>query len=237
MPQPADKKAACHVARERGELEQAFSRTKISLFNALPLATIFVAKQKSKVVATVTLIPDSPMGLPMDRVYKKKLDVLRKKRLRIAEVCQLAIDEKLFPKEWFAMFNFSKLMFLFGIFKLVFDYARNVAELDGLCIVVNPKYQYLYKFLFFKPMGKTSAFHLTLSPELKEKAYRDKRALYKIFYGKNTNSALFKNKFVMKPTDLEYFFVKKTNLFKGATKKQMKYIQSCYPDIKKRGGL
>jgi hypothetical protein len=260
MLQPAGKKSGCHIVRERNELEQAFSlvhreyasrgyshnyyksKGRVSLFNALPATAVFIAEQCNRVVATVTLIPDSPMGLPMDKIYKEKLDVFRKKGLRIAEVSQLAIDSELFPKKWFSMFNFSKLMFVFGIFKFVFDYARNIAELDELCIAITPEHRHLYKFLFFEaiegakycgPSDKCPvlAFHLSLTPELKEKSARERKGVYKIFYAKNVDSTLFKNKFVMKPPDLQYLFAKKRGLFKKATKKEVKYIQSCYPDI------
>jgi len=36
------------------------SKLRISIYNALPLTTTFVAKEGSKVLAGVTLIPDSP---------------------------------------------------------------------------------------------------------------------------------------------------------------------------------
>lgn len=198
MPERKNKKTIYYVVRTRSELEQAFSlvykeyasrkyipknyksKMRLSLYSALPSTATFIAKQRDKVVATVTLIPDSPMGVPMDKIYKKELDGFRKKKLRIAEVSQLSIDEKLFPKGWFSMFNFGKLIFVFALFKLVFDYARNIAELDELCIAVNPKHQYLYKFIFFEPMGKLKyygsvnkapalAFHLSLNEELKKK--------------------------------------------------------------------
>lgn len=258
MPQRSSNKTIYYVARKRDDLERAFSlvykeyasrgyipkdyksKIRLSLYSALPSTTTFIAKQRDKVVATVTLIPDSPMGVPMDKIYKKELDVFRKKKLRIAEVSQLSIDEKLFPKGWFSMFNFSKLIFVFALFKLVFDYARNIAELDELCIAVNPKHQYLYKFIFFEPIGGLKyygsvnkapalAFHLSLNEELKKKSFIKKKAVHKIFYGKNVNSQGFKNKFVMKPEDLEYFFLEKSDLLKKATKEELAYIKKCYP--------
>ena len=245
------------IARTRKELEQSFalvyaeycnrgyipahykSKLRLSLYNTLPSTTTFIAKKGKKVVATVTLVGDSHLGLPMDKIYKKECDGLRKKRKLIAEVSQLSIDSKLFPKGWFSMFNFSKLMFVFRLFKLVFDYARSVAKLDELCIAVNPKHQYLYKFLFFEPLGKLKyygsvnkapalAFHLILDPALKKKVSIQRMALYKIFYGKKTNPETFKNKFVLKTSDLEHFFLKKSDILKKATKKQLEYIKSVY---------
>ena len=147
------------IARTRNELAQAFalvykeyehrgyipkgykSNMRMSLYNALPSTVTFVGMQGTKVVATVTLIPDTAMGIPMDKIYHDELAPFRKKGLRIAEVSQLSIDAKLFPPGWFSMFNFEKLMLVFKLFKVVFDYARFEDRLDELCIAVNPKHQ------------------------------------------------------------------------------------------------
>jgi len=250
------KRVIYRVARTRSELEQSFSlvyneytcrgyipkhyksKMRLSLYNTLPRTTTFIVKERDKVVATVTLIPDSPIGLPMDKIYKKECDRLRKKRLRISEVSQLSIDSKLFPKSWFSMFNFGKLMFIFRLFKLLFDYARYIAKLDELCIAINPKHQYLYKFLFFKKFGNLRyygsvnkapavAFHLNLGSRLREIGKR-RMGLWKIFYGKDTNPKAFRSKYKLTAKDLNYFFVKKSDIFKKATKKQLRYIKSCY---------
>lgn len=251
------KKTVYHIVRTRKELEQSFSlvyqeyirrryipkhyksKLRLSLYNAVPSTTTFVVKQANKVVATVTIIPDSPLGLPMDKIYKKELDGLRKKGQRVSEVSQLSIDNSLYPKGWFSMFNFNKLIFIFRLFKLIFDYARHVANLDELCIAINPKQQPLYKFLFFEKMGGLKyygsvnkapavAFHLNMGPELKKKSKR-RIGVCKIFYGGKTNPEVFKNKYVFKAADLEYFFLKKSDIFGKATKKQLACIKGCYP--------
>ena len=168
--QSKNKEIIYRIARTKEELEQAFSlvykeyasrgyipkhyksKLRLSLYNALPSTATFVAKQGRKVVATVTLIPDSPIGIPMDKIYKKEVDSLRKKGRRVAEVSQLAIDSRLFPKGWFSMFNFAKLIFVFKLFKLVLDYGLEIEKLNDFCIAINPKHQHLYKFLGFEEL-------------------------------------------------------------------------------------
>ena len=78
------------VARSRDELAQAFhlvyeeylkqgyihehpSKMRLSLHNLVPETTTFIAKVDSTVVATATVIPDSPLGLPMDELYREEL--------------------------------------------------------------------------------------------------------------------------------------------------------------------
>lgn len=246
-----------HIARNRGELEQAFSlvykeyackgyisrhyksRLRLSFFNALPSTSTFVAKQGNRVVATVTLIPDSPLGIPMDKIYKERLDGLRKKKRRVAEVSQLAIDSKLFPKNWFSMFNFSKLMFIFRLFKLVLDHALYVDKLTDLCIAVNPRHQYLYKFLGFEMLGglkyygsvnKAPAIAKRLDLETVEERAKARRGLYKVFFSKRTDNSLFEGKFKLSASDIKYFFVNKSDIFNKATKNQLKYISISYQD-------
>ncbi len=256
MAEQSKDKLVYSVVRKKNELKQAFSLVykeyasrgyipkhykstlRLSLFNSLPTSTTFVAKEAGKVVATVTLIPDSPLGLPMDKIYKKELDILRKKGKRISEVSQLSIDSRLFPKGWFSMFNFNKLIFVFKLFKLVLDYGIYKDELDEFCIAVNPRHQYLYKFIGFEELAglryygsvnKAPAIAKHLELEGLDEKMKKKGALYKIFYGKKTNSSAFKDKYTLNALDLEYFFLKKSDILKKATSRQLKYIHSCYP--------
>jgi hypothetical protein len=254
----ADKvqKIQYHIARTKKELEEAFalvykeyaqrgyipkhykSKLRLSLFNALPTTTTFVAKQGRRVVATVTLIPDSPLGIPMDKIYKREVDRLRRKGRNIAEVSQLSIDSKLFPPGWFSMFNFAKLIFVFKLFKLVLDYALYVNKVSDFCIVINPQHQYLYKFLGFEVLGgfryygsvnRAPAIAKRLNLEVCEKIARNRKGLYKIFFGYKIDPDALSNKYQLSLSDLEYFFVKKSDIFKKTTNKQFAYLESCYP--------
>jgi len=247
------------VARTRKELEDGFSlvykeyaskgyipkdyksKLRVSFFNALPKTTTFVAVQDKKVVASVTLIPDSPLGIPMDKLYKAEVDKLRKKGCRVAEASQLSIDTKLFGKGFFSMFNFDKLIFIFRLFKLVMDHALSVDGVTDFCIAINPKQQHLYKFLGFEQIGplkyygsvnQAPALAFRLKLEGLSERMKARGGVHKIFFGKSTDPELFKGKYMMKPEDLKYFFVKKSDLFKKATRDQMKVIRACYPKAK-----
>lgn len=209
----------------------------MSLYNALPSTTTFIAKQAGRVVATVTLIPDSPLGIPMDKIYKNEVDALRGQGRRVSEASQLAIDNRLFPQGWFSMFNFNKLIFLFKLFKLILDYAAEVEKLDDSCIAVNPKHQYLYKFIGFEKWGglkyygsvnNAPAVAKRLDLHRLEDYFRTKPSLYKIFISQKTSPDVFAGKFQFSAADLEYFFVKKSDILAKATKEQLRYIKSLY---------
>jgi len=249
-------KTIYRVARTRNELEQGFglvyseykrkgyipkgfkSKLRISLYNALPSTTTFVAMQNKRVVASVTLIPDSPLGIPMDKLYKKEVDKLRKQKCKVAEASQLSIDTRLFGKGFFSMFNFNKLIFIFRLFKLVLDHALRVDGITDFCIAINPKQQYLYKFLGFQQIGplryyglvnRAPAIAFRLNLQGLRDRMQDRRGAYEIFFGKQTDPKLFNNKFKMSPKDLNYFFVNKSDLFEKAASKQLKIIKNCYP--------
>ena len=84
------------VARDTDELEEAFalvyreylrkgytdknsSGLRLSLHNALPDATTFIAlSEKNVIIATATIVPDSFLGLPMDSIYYDELNRLRR---------------------------------------------------------------------------------------------------------------------------------------------------------------
>lgn len=248
-------KIVYRVVRTRDEIEQCFSlvykeylrkgyipknyksKLRLSFFNALPSTATFIAKQDKKVLAGVTLIPDSRLGLPMDKIYKKELDELRNTGARIAEVSQLAIDTTLFGTGLFSMFNFSKLIFILRLFRLVLHYALDVENLTHICIAINPKQECLYKFLFFEQIGglkyygsvnKAPAIALKLELDGLEEKGRARRGLYKIFYGSKIKPKLFEGKLRLSSQDLKYFFVKKSDIFKNANREQLDYLRSCH---------
>jgi len=222
----------------RGYIPKGYkSNIRLSVYNSLPSTTTFVAKQGKRVVAGVTLIPDSPLGLPMDKLYKRELDKLRKEGCRVSEVSQLAIDMSLFGASFFSMFNFNKLIFIFRLFKLVLDHTLDVDRLTDMCIVINPKHQFLYKFIFFEEMGPLKyyglvnrapalAFRLRLTG-LAERA-KNRKGVYRIFFGGKTDPKLFKGKVKLSPKDLKYLFVEKSDIFEKATKKQLEFIKRSY---------
>jgi len=245
------------AAKKREELEGAFrlvfreyscrkyipkglkSDMRLSFYNALPTTTTFIAKRGKKVVATLTLICDTPIGLPMDKLYRKELDTFRRKKLRIAEVSQFAVSRELYPPSKYSMFNFGKLIFIFRLFKILLDFARNIERIDRLCITIHPKHKNMYKFLAFRKFGKKKAYDvvnkapavglfLDIGDKLEREA-KKRRGIYKIFFGSTTHESIMRNKFIFTVKDLEYFFIKRSNLFEKLTARQVKYLRNCFP--------
>lgn len=123
---------------------------RLSVHNALPGTRVFVARAADRVVGTVTLIEDSPLGLPMDEIYRAELAPLRRHGRRLAEVSGLALDAQGRP---------GRLPVVMHLMRTLVIYAAALTELDDLCIAVNPRHVEFYeRLLHFERVGPLRAF-------------------------------------------------------------------------------
>jgi hypothetical protein len=225
---------------KRGYIKPDGEPLKLSIFNALPQTTTFIALMDKQLVATATVVPDSPLGLPMDKIYHEELCLLRQRSNKICEVSMLASDTELFQSGISVMLNAKKLFFIFNLFKILFDYARELAKLDYICITINPKHNLTYEYILFKDLGGLKEYdtvnnapaiakYLDLKSSKEECQKLNKPGLYQMFFVRRTHPQNFARKVVLSPADLKYFFQDKTDTFKKAANIQMAYIKSCYP--------
>ncbi len=87
-----------------------------------------------RVIATLALIPDSAVGLPMDAIYRGEIARLRCAGRRIAEVGALCIAH-----------GHRRIGVGFLLHELVWRYARETLKVDHLLIVVHPDAKEIYK--------------------------------------------------------------------------------------------
>lgn len=134
----------------RGYIAPQASGRRLVIHNILPATKVFVARGEERVVGTVTLIPDSPIGLPMEEIYRREVADLRDRGRRLAEVSSLAIHPAFQPEG---------LAFLGRLVRLVGVYAVEFQRLDDLCIAVNPRHAGFYKRFFrFEPLGRLKRY-------------------------------------------------------------------------------
>jgi len=135
---------------DRGYIAPTENQLRFGIHNLLPEATTFVAVLRETVIATATLIADSPLGLPMDQVYRDELNKLRRQDRRIAEVTMLADRRRQFRRT---------LPMLLALFRTTMDYAIDVLALDDLCITLNPRHEQFYRrFLCFEDLGPLKSY-------------------------------------------------------------------------------
>ncbi len=245
------------VARSRDELEQAYglvyqeylkrgyidespSRLRLSVYNLLPQTTTFVAVYEGVVTATATLIPDSPLGLPMDEIYAQELALFRKHGKAFCEVSMLASHTDLFREGASMMLNAKKMFFVFFLFKRIFDYAREVLKMDYIVITINPKHRMTYEYLHFTDIGGLKNYSKvngapalgkclniqTVGDKIKEEKGNP---VFKMFFAGKSDPTLFENRFQWKPEDIRYFFMQKTDELLKTSEKERQYLQQCYP--------
>jgi hypothetical protein len=223
---------------KRGYVTPDPSELKLSLYQILPQTTTLIGKQGENIVVTVTLIPDSPNGLPMDRTYPHELAQLRQSRRRLAEVGLLALDSQRLGRGIFLLAHPDKLLLVFKLFKLLRDYA-SVVQVDDFVIAFNPKHQLLYKCLCFQPLGGPAYYDGdTQKPAIArrldlrtadEVLRRQMPDFHRFFFGNPTPPQAFAQKLRLTPEAIQKLFVLKTPLLRQAGPQELHYIKSCYP--------
>lgn len=214
------------------------SRMKLSIYHTLPTTTTFIALHRSAgIIGTISLIEDSPLGLPMDEVYRSELDRLRQRGLRLAEASMLSLNGRLFGHGVFTMFHAKKLLLTLQLFKVMFDYLKLCTAADELVACFNPKHQLLYEFLQLKPLGGLKVYpganrnpavarHLNIA-ETRRRA--TSHAAYRLFYGQDSPLEVFAKKLQFSPEDLRELFVVTTSILSSASPSELSHLQQCYP--------
>jgi hypothetical protein len=157
------------MASDRTELESAFRllassyqargyempSTKLfryTPFHVLPDTITLVAKDRDRVVATLSLVPDTGLlGLPMECIYGPEITDLRQRGRRLAEATSLA-DRDLSAREFILVFK--------TFIKLVMQYHVRQGG-DSWVITVNPRHRGFYlKVLGFEALGPCRSYPL-----------------------------------------------------------------------------
>lgn len=113
------------------------------IHNLLPDTVTLSIKSDSKVVATLTQVPDTrEYGLPMDTIYRTELNGLRRRGRKLAELCALVTSSKLRWKNLYM--QMCRTMYTHALCN----------DVDDFCIMVNPKHVEFYESIFmFEQLG------------------------------------------------------------------------------------
>ena len=150
------------IGREQAELEDAYrllatnyrargyeapgsTPYRFTPYHALPETATFVARHDRRVVATLTLVPDTELlGLPMESIYGAEIDRLRRKGRRLAEFTSLAV-QGLSLREFTQAFN--------TLIKLAMQYHIRQGG-DTWVMALHPRHQNYYRKVFgCAPLG------------------------------------------------------------------------------------
>jgi hypothetical protein len=131
--------------QERGYDEPGGKPFRFTPHHALPGTLTFVARDGERVVATISLVPDSPpLGLPMESIYGEEVARLRREGRDLAEVTSLDSDG-LAPREFLRVFA--------ALIKLAIQ-AHLRRGGDSWVIAINPRHRAFYRrAMGFVPIG------------------------------------------------------------------------------------
>jgi GNAT superfamily N-acetyltransferase len=219
------------------------SGMRVTIYHALPTTTTLCAKYDGKVVGTISLIRESALGFPLQRIFD--LTSVREKEGYIAEVSALAVHR-----------NFRRTggSILFPLMKFMYEYCTTFFDTRHLVIAVNPSHIEMYEsLLFFQRLtanmvesydfvNGAPAIGATL--DLKEaldtfrKHYASKpahRNLYAYFTQVKLPNIQFPNRRffttndpVLTPELLDYFFNVRTHTFENLSERKKALLHTIY---------
>ncbi len=207
-------------------------------YSFLPQSRTFSLKENGKIIGTISVIVDSPCGLPMDSLFSRELDHLRGSGRVLAEVSLLAVVPSDKKKKLFSLTNLDKQARLFRLFKIMHEYARHVAGVTDLIIGVHPKHETLYKYLMFKAMGSAKSYPgargnpaLPLHLDLLSAEQNFSNCLKSFFFAESFSPESINNGLKIDSKIVQQFLCEDVKVWSGIPPASQKYLKKCYPGI------
>jgi hypothetical protein len=219
------------------------SGLRVTVYHALPTTTTLLAKYDDRVVGTLSLIRESPLGFPLQKIFN--IESIRRAGGNIAEVSALAVDRK---------FQATGGMILFPLMKFMYEYATKFFDTRHLVIAVNPRHIGLYEsLLFFKRLKQNPVAHydfvngapavgahldLSSASEIYRKYYDHKppeKNLFRYFTALRMPNIVFPDKRffttndpVMTPDLINHFFNIRTRVFQKLSDIEKQQLHAIY---------
>src|SRR5579871_4899684 len=241
-----DELAACYRLLHELYVKQGYmtphaSGMRITPYNALPTTTTLLAEQGGRLVGTLTLIRESSLGFPSQRVFD--LEQVRAAGGRVMEVSGLAVRDADRRRGRQA---------LFALMKFALVYARDCFDIRHFVIAVHPSHFPFYAALGFRRLGQDAASydfangapaaggHLDLrrAPVFLRRRYgklRGERNLHEYFCVSPLTHATLPDarsfdpsRPLMTPDLLHHFFVEKTSVLDRLGGREKSLLKSLY---------
>ncbi len=224
---------------EQGYMKPTPSGLRITKYNALPSTLVIVAREDRKIVATISLIMDSLLGLPSEDIFPEEVRKIRESALRIAEVAGLAIshtcrNERIIMNLYHVMIAFAEFC---GVTRLVISVnPRHAKFYKDVCMFDEASDVRMYKHL---DGDAPAVLLINRYPEVKRELINARTRfwddydadLFSFFFSRNivVDNTAFWNRTPMDPDTLRYFFLEKTDIFRKLSRDELKKIASYYP--------
>lgn len=249
------------LAETKSELEQAFSLLhdayvregymkphpsgfRVTAYHAIPSTTTLIAKKGEDVVATVSVIRQSRLKLPVQTAFD--VSAVAKPGDQLVEISSLAIHPKHRGQE---------TQLLFWLSKYVLEYCQRFFAIDFMFVTINPRQIDLYEnIILFRrlPAKKVDNYDFANgAPAVAEylDMHQYKNWLMAVYWNKpparNVYAFVMEHKLsrqfifpqrpvytvsdpVMTPNLLDYFFNEKTSAFAEMNDEQLEAVHEMY---------
>jgi len=204
----------------------------LSIYDALPETTTLAAEdEEGHIVGALTLIFDSPFGLPSDKLYKTEIDELRHAKKQVCEIVSFSINSE----------AKSSIKVLASLFYCSYLFALRIKNSTDFIITVNPSYNKLYcQKLLFNKIGPEKSYDrvngapavlLKLSLKMPSILKHKQRIfpLYMLDYSEREEVDIAERiqdmHCPMSDEEFYTFFIEKTNVWQMATLEQKEYLK------------
>ncbi|MDR0578150.1 MAG: hypothetical protein LBI87_11620 [Candidatus Accumulibacter sp.] len=219
------------------------SGMRVTIYHALPATTTLCAKYDDQVVGTLSLIRESVLGVPLQKIFD--LSAIKEKKGQIVEVSALAVHR-----------NFRRTggSVLFPLMKFMYEYCTTFFDTRHLVIAVNPGHIEMYEsLLFFQRLSANvvenydfvngapavgATLDLKEAPEIFRRHYASKpphRNLYAYFTQVRLPNIEFPNRRffvtndpVLTPDLVDYFFNVRTDTFQNLNLREKILLHAIY---------
>ncbi len=221
---------------KKGFTQKKDSDLWLSIYDALPETTTFVAEnQKGCSEGALTVVFDSPIGLPADELYKEEIDVLRNSGEQICEFVSLGISNGVK----------SPLKILACLFYCAYVLAWRTRKSSDLVITVNPQHEDFYcRKILFEKIGPERNFAkvngapsvLLTVPLMVYSSLKHNHRIFPFFMINHSDQEEIETaknieNMVRPMSDEEFytFFIEKTDMWEKALPHQKDFIKRIYP--------
>ncbi len=212
----------------RGLMKPQASGLRCTIYHFLPQTNHIVVKYKNLLIASMTLVADSPLGLPAEKYFTDEINQLRKTGEETVELSSFVVEKGF--QGWS-----EALAHL--LMKYALNYVKKYMGSEQVILNVHPQVAKSFcKNWYFRKKSEVIRFHSAKSAQtvLLARALDGKsqnyfsRSFSSLQHSKNTAAfiALEDSRFrypgtsegqimhpVMTPDLLQYFFLKRTNLY------------------------
>lgn len=227
---------------DAGYIDPHPSGLRVRAVSALPHCAMFVAKVDGRVVGTLSMIADSPLGLPMEKCFRKEIRALRAQGRLIVEASDLSVAK-----------DHRDLRVLTELSRCVMAHALYVGA-DDIVIAVSPEHSaYFQGIMQFESFGdarsystdkadiveakRLSLFSITEKAKSIDSALGEKAFYHDFFFGASPYAArhdAWHRRALTAMRDPELFeelFVKKAGLLEQCTEEELRVLHTHHPEI------